>query len=157
VTLNITLVTADRIYQSSDFRLTILKPFEIIETPSSKIVQLHYDNLDGILSYTGVGRWPRKDSPDLAVEVAKWLEGADFSTVVEIAEVIRVRGDDFLAKVARRAGRQQHTFTIAAFENRIPSVALISNFEYVNGDDPPQTLPALAVTTKAFRRSSFVV
>jgi hypothetical protein len=154
MTLNVTLVTADRIYQSSDFRLTIAKPFEIIETQSTKLVQLQYDNLDGVLTYTGVGRL-RRDSPDLSIQVAKWLEGKEELLLPGIAEIIRFEGDRFLRRVAAQPPR--HTFTIAAFENGVPSVALISNFQYADGRTAPHLLPRMVVSTRGYRKSSFVV
>ena len=124
MTLNITLVTSSRIYQSSDFMLTIPKPYEVVSTSSTKVVQIQYAHVHGFVTYTGVGRWPNRRSRDTSTRVAEWLSGPGEMSFAELAELIRDKGQQFLRRVVAQAGPQPHTFTIAGFVNGVPSVAL---------------------------------
>lgn len=157
MTLNITLVTSSRIYQSSDFKLTIPATGEVVSLASTKLVQLQYPTFDGFLTYTGVGRWPRKDSLDTSARVVEWLSGASDLSLEQLVDKVREEGQRFLNRVEVTNGRQPHTFTVATFINGIPKVALISNYEYANGRTLPSLSPDLAVSDRAYRGSSFVV
>jgi hypothetical protein len=157
VTLNITLVTSGRIYQSTDFMLTIGRPYEVVSLSSTKIVRFQYEDTDGFVVYTGVGRWPDRNSKDTSVRVADWLKGHAGLSFDGVVERVRAGGDGFLGEVASFLGIQCHKFTVAGFENGVPVVALVSNIEEVSGRTFAAPLKQLRVTKKAYRGSSFAV
>jgi hypothetical protein len=80
MTLNITLLTERAIYQSADFRLTNADTGETITETSTKLVTLQYFQWDGVVTYTGVGRWRGRDTADWLVEWLIGLENASART-----------------------------------------------------------------------------
>ena len=61
MTLNLTLLTKTTIYQSADYRLTDLDTRQWTDE-STKLVTFQYPNWHGLLTYTGIGRWQRKQT-----------------------------------------------------------------------------------------------
>ena len=149
MTLNVCVLTATRIYQSSDFKLTIPATGEVVSERSTKIVTFQYPEFEGFVSYTGVGRWPRKDSPDTSERLAGWLDGYPNESFDDTVGRIQAKGTEFLRRVEQANGRQRHTFLVAAFVNRIPTVVVISNFESITG----QELTTIRNDLRIYRRS----
>jgi hypothetical protein len=126
MTLNITVLTPDVIYQSADFRLTNLKTGKPFPDPSPKSVTLTYLIWRGFITYTGVGSWRGRDVSAYLVE---WLTGSTDSSMADVAETVARKGTELLRDFERSYARRKHTFTLAGFSNQGPRVYVISNFE----------------------------
>jgi hypothetical protein len=127
MTLNITVLTPDVIYQSADFRLTNADTHALITDASRKLVSLQYSGWDGLVTYTGVGRWQGRD---LSQSIADWVSGVEDATPDWMANRIAERGDQLLDDVHARTGnRYRQTFVLAAFLDGRVHAYLISNFE----------------------------
>jgi hypothetical protein len=83
MTLNITALTSDVIYQSADFRLTYGMT-GIFKDESNKTVNLDYPALKGMVTYTGIGKI--KDV-DIATYVGEWISGPNSLGLAEIADI----------------------------------------------------------------------
>src|SRR5687768_16943322 len=112
MTLNLTLLTADAIYQSADFQLTDASTSQPLQLESKKLVTFHYSTWEGFVTYTGVGRWRGRETSDWIVE---WLTGLEDSSPTEVIERLRERGTTFLREIERAPGgqRHHHTFVFA--------------------------------------------
>ena len=88
MTLNITIMTPDVLYQSADFRLTNLDNGGPMPHKSHKIVSLSYPDWAGYVTYTGLGRWGEKDTSDWVVE---WLENNDSLGPDEVVALLAER------------------------------------------------------------------
>jgi hypothetical protein len=86
MTLNVTLLTERAIYQSADFRLTDADTGTVITDASTELVTLQYYEWDGFVTYTGVGRWRRRDISDWLVE---WMTGLEDATPQDVAQLHR--------------------------------------------------------------------
>jgi hypothetical protein len=155
MTLNIALLTSDRLYVSTDFKLSDGR--REISVTSTKVVVLKYPRFDGFVNYTGVGRWPTETSRDTSDRVIEWLEGKRDLEFDDIVEVIRAEGDRFLADVERRLERKRHTFTVAGFSDGRAVIAVVSNFETVTGETFTDVRAQLEVSTKTVRGGPLVV
>ena len=151
MTLNLTLLTAEAIYQCADFRLT--------DGDSMKATRQPVDEAgDGAL--LGVGRI-RHLHRSRAMARPRHL-GVDCGLAHRDARGVARRSDradprrgtDFLRAIERAPGgrRYRHTFVVAAFVDGEPLVATISNFEDCSGlsDDVPAA--ELAVDTRVLGR-----
>jgi hypothetical protein len=155
MTLNIALITSDRLYVSSDFKLSVGS--KVISLTSTKLVVLKYPRFDGFVNYTGVGRWPTEAYRDTSDRIIEWLENKADLGFDEIVEVIRVEGDRFLADVERRLERKCHTVTIAGFSDGQAVIAVVSNFETVTGETFADVRAGLQVSSKTVRRDDPLV
>ncbi|MDX6653906.1 MAG: hypothetical protein QOH18_607, partial [Solirubrobacterales bacterium] len=154
MTLNITVIGEEAIYQSADFRLVNPKTGELITESSSKLVVVGGWEWNGLVSYTGIGRWPDKDTSDWLVD---WLTGEKLGPE-ELVERIREKGSAWLTHIRRATGTPwRHTFVAAAFPDAIPTVWVISNFEDAVGLTLSTPRPALMVSRRAFKGRSLVV
>jgi hypothetical protein len=70
MTLIITALTKRTIYQSGDFRLADADSGRMISNSTTKLVLLHYGDWDGLIAYTGIGKWERLDTSEYVV---RWL------------------------------------------------------------------------------------
>jgi hypothetical protein len=52
MTLNITLLTRSRIYQSADFRLSDPVTKRVVPKDSTKLVRVQYESFNGFITYT---------------------------------------------------------------------------------------------------------
>ena len=156
MTLNITLLTGQAIFQSADFRLYDLDNNKIVSNTSTKLVTLQYGKWDGFVSYTGVGRWRGRDTSEFIIE---WLTGLQDATPTEVATRLCQKGTEWLCEIERaEKKRRRHTFIVAAFEAGIPKLILVSNFEDLFGRNDAKPAPALTISTWAFTgRPRYVV
>src|SRR5580698_7334716 len=127
MTLNITVLTADLIYQSADFRITGRPTHN--RTP--KIVTLTYPSFTGLVTYAGIGSLWYKATSQL---IAKWLTGPGDLSMADVAGVLQSKGAELVAEAQRSTGRwEKMTFVLAGFEGGKPSLYVISNFETASG------------------------
>jgi uncharacterized membrane protein len=143
MTLLITLVTPQTIYQSADFRLTDLNTGRLITDESSKLISLQYKGWQGFVAYTGIGGWKGRHTRDFIIE---WLDGFQATSPREVADRISSKGTAWLSEIEKALGkRPPHTFVVTAFDNREPLVAVTSNFE--NAYETYSKYPATELTT----------
>jgi hypothetical protein len=156
MTLNLTLLTADAIYQSADFQLTDGNTNEPIHIESMKIVTVHYPSWEGFVTYTGVGRWKGRDTAEWIVE---WLTRLEDASPDEVAERLRQRGTNFIRGIELAPGgrRHRHTFIFASFMNGKPRVATISNFEDCVGRTGESPSAELQVDSREMGKQPFLL
>jgi len=132
MTLTVTVLSREVIYQSADFRLT----GQHDSHSSPKITQLHFSWFLGIVTYSGLGSYNYKDVSSL---IAEWLTGVPDLSIGEAAELLQARGTQLVAEVRRDGGGLwPMTFVLAGFEdNRPPIVYIASNCENIRREQYP--------------------
>ena len=104
MTLNITILTANVIYQSADFRLWDPARDEVITDSSNKSVSIRMDEWEGALTYTGIGRWGDRDTSEWITE---WLTGVGNVSFTDLQELLRAKetpGSDRSLEARENAG-----------------------------------------------------
>jgi probable HAF family extracellular repeat protein len=140
MTLNITVVSANGIHQSADFRLANFNvgpdgKWIPLEGESPKIITLTYKDWAGYLTYCGVGRWDYKPT---YISAAEWIvslgPNPTFDNVVQILET---RGSEWIRHIQLQRDKfQDHSFILAAYELGLPRVAIVSNTHSTKGRIP---------------------
>lgn len=150
MTLNITVLTPTVIYQSADFRVTDSDTHRPRTDQSAKTVSLHYQDWLGFVTYTGLGQWDDRDVSDY---VAEWLAGQSALGFDDVAAYLAAKGTELIDKVHVSTGRprMRHTFVLAGFVSVRASVAVISNFQAVQGKPRPRADAALSVSCTGLR------
>jgi hypothetical protein len=132
MTLTVTVLSSDVIYQSADFRL-VGQPDS---HSSPKITQLHFPSFLGIVTYSGIGSYGYKDVSSL---VAGWLTGIPNPSIADAASLLKDKGTRLVADASR--GRREllpMTFVLAGFEDsKPPIVYIVSNCENVKREKYP--------------------
>lgn len=154
MTLLITVLTKEAIYQSADFRLTDLDSGGGQTDSSTKLIALQYSGWHGFISYTGIGKWDGKHTSEYVID---WLAGQDNLTAQEIVDQIRDRGTDWLKRIETKWKRPRHTFVLAAFSDAAPFISVISNFQGCFGKTYPATASLTASTATLGDRPLVVV
>lgn len=154
MTLNITLLTDNTIYQSADSRVTDLDTKEIITDKSSKLVTIGYRGWKGLISYTGIGWWKSRDTSEFIVE---WLNGIDEATFDDVAKQVCEEGNKWLKEIEAKLGRYRHTFILAGFESAQPKLAIISNFENCSGKNDNKPGSSLIISSLQYKNRPLVV
>jgi hypothetical protein len=132
MTLTITVITNEVIYQSADFRL-VGQPDS---RRSPKITQIACPSFLGIVTYSGIGSYNYKDVSSL---VAAWLTGKPDFSIAEVATLLKTEGAKLVTDASR--GRSElfpMTFVLAGFEDeKRPIVYIISNWENIRREQFP--------------------
>lgn len=132
MTLNVTVLTETRIFQSSDFRLTA--GVGNYSDSTMKLVTLQYPTFSGLISYTGYAKDRMENPQDTARRIVNWLERSPNIQFHEAVELLRSNATSYIADVERQTGiRHRLTLIAAAFVNTRPIIAVISNYESVYG------------------------
>jgi hypothetical protein len=154
MTLNITLLGEEAIYQSADFRLVDGETGDLITDSSSKIVIVGEWDWNGSVTYTGVGRWRGKSTSDLLVD---WLTEQKVGPE-ELVGIIEERGTAWLKRIHRDTGKWLlHSFVVAAFPAGRPTAWVISNFEDVRSLPRPTPAESLSVSDRSFRGAPQII
>lgn len=141
MTLNITVLARDAIYQSADYRLfdpETNKAYD--DDPSTKSLITGGMAWTGFITYTGVGRVGSRHTSDF---VAEWLTDANNESFDEVADRIRRSAAAWIRRYARG---HRHSFVVAGFVDGVATAALISNFEQGPGRTIGSVSPAFNVT-----------
>lgn len=136
MTLNTTVVTEQRIYQSADYRFTDLMtghPYD--DARNQKIFFVSGKSWLATVCFNGVGR-------TATLDVSSWLTDVCRATTQEESL------NDFLRRLQGAGSwlsqappqNRRHTFTVAAFVGSKPIVSLVSNYERF--DAPPAAVAA---------------
>ena len=157
MTLNITVLTTDVVYQSADFRLSDPRTLKPYDDPSDKTI--HYVGVDPplhlMITYTGIGAWGQKSTGEY---VAEWLANLS-GNAHAVGQRIEYEGTRWLSKISRstRQPIAPHTFVVCGFDGD-PFAAVISNFETVDGPHrPPRVDKQLGTSTTRFSGRRLVV
>lgn len=156
MTLNMTLLTAEAIYQSADFQLTDGDTGDPLLSDSMKLVTVHYWDWEGFVTYTGIGRWRNRDTAEWIVD---WLTGLTDASPEAVLDRLREEGTEFVRAIERAPGgrRHRHTFIFAAFVDGRPRVATISNFEESTGRSEASPAAELRVDSREMGRGPLLV
>ena len=96
MTLNITILTPEVIYQSADYRLFDTNARKSLPMHSNKTVILMYLDWVGFITYTGIGRVNSKDTSQF---VRDWLKGKRDFSFADVVEAIRVNASSWIRGV----------------------------------------------------------
>jgi hypothetical protein len=150
MTLNITVLTRTRIYQSSDFRLST--PEGPLDIPTMKIAHLSYPRFEALACFTGLAKTSIDSSEDTIDHMVKWLATSQGARLFQVVELIRQGATDYVATVEQGSGRRERlTIVVAAFLGERVQVAVISNFQDTSGQIPQAPLPELRVSWESLR------
>ncbi len=156
MTLNITVLSAEGVYQSADFRLAAFEPGPdgrwITKVDNSpKVVHLSYKTWTGCLTYCGVGMWETRPTYET---VADWITEPNRGelTFDQVADLLASNGSKWIDAITTALKRfQPHTFVLAGFVADCPQVALISNTHSIAGRIPRRTGEGLKCSSLASR------
>jgi len=156
MTLNITLVSREAIYQSSDFRLSVFDTATGRYIPRDDVAQkqvfVSTFRWNATVTFTGVGA-------TADIRVADWLaeQVRSFKGHVPFSDLLKalLGADSWLRTVPARDRR--HTFVVAGFVSIYPIVALVSNFETVTAQAHPDPLKRLIVTQFRPRKPQLII
>jgi uncharacterized membrane protein len=155
MTLNITLLTRSRIYQSADFRLADPVTKRIVPRDSTKLVRVQYESFNGFITYTGVGSLYSKDTSAFLVD---WLAGKENLTLDDFVRIVVDEGSSWLDRVNKIAGAPQpHTFVVVAFTGARPKIIIVSNVEDAAGRESSVPRGRLTETRIRARNRSLAV
>ena len=88
MTLNITVLTETRIYQSSDFRLS--SNGTPLPQPAMKLVSLGYPTFSGLVCYTGIAREGESShNATTADHLVEWLKPTANMKLFRVVETIQ--------------------------------------------------------------------
>jgi hypothetical protein len=156
VTLNITLVSAQAIYQCSDFRASVFDratgTYRVKDDTTQKQVFLGTFRWNATVTFTGVASTSRIRVADWLAEQTRPMKGhvpfADLPKALAGAETW-LRGVPAAIKA--------HTFVVAGYSSVDPIVALVSNFETVTGQQHPNPLHKVITTQFRPRNPQLIV
>lgn len=128
LTININIITRRQVVSVSDRRLSRAAG-GIVSERANKMTILSCANAHVVISYNGIGRDHRRETPNdwLASmpELASMSIGDAFASIREMA-------DARLAQLPSAVDRR-HSFILAGFERGRPMLGLISNYEAFEG------------------------
>jgi tetratricopeptide (TPR) repeat protein len=153
MTLNITVATETRIYQSADYRFTDLVTGEKYDDARNQKIFVAAGNMwIATVCFNGVGRTGR-------IEVSKWLSDVCAATTREESLdgfLIRLLAADSWLSTASPRNRR-HSFVVAAFVGRNAIVSLVSNYERFDGPPAADAARRLAIhQSRPTRPQTFV-
>jgi hypothetical protein len=151
VTLNITVLVPNVIYQSTDLLLFDTATRKPYSEPSTKTVTLTYPGWTGFVTYTGLGRARGQDT---SAVVRSWFEGRSELSFDEAVELIRTRGSNWLNAVCWGGER---SFVVAGFVDSVATAAVISNFEKWHGRREASISGELFVSTVTAQTKTEVI
>jgi hypothetical protein len=142
MTLNITVAARWMMAQSSDFRLTTSGGGAVLSDIAQKQIVLQYRGWSGLICYTGVAQWGAHDTAQWLTQVLTHSGGE--RTVRQVIALMVREGNSWLRLVPRN--QRSHSFTLITYENRVPHVYVISNFERGGQQPLPDSLDGLVVS-----------
>ena len=151
VTLNLTVLTRQTIYQAADFRLTEFDTGKIVTDSSDKLVVLEFRSWSGFVTYTGVGALGKRS---IATYVTAWLRGHQGLTMAQVAAVLADRGGQLMGHVTPA---RPHTFILAGFAKGHTRTYVVSNFEKWEGARSSTPSSAFTVTSVSSKSTPKVI
>lgn len=150
MTLNITILSRQFIYQSADYALFNEREKKPLLMPSTKAVVVSNFDWTGFITYTGIGRVRNKH---ISESVREWIRNLDHPSFENVVERIRNRASRWIQAVPGA----RHTFIVAAFVEGLPTAAVVSNFQKWHGLDSTTIGRNFAVSTIVAKRAPQVI
>jgi hypothetical protein len=148
MTLALTILGADAIYQSADLRLTNGDTGRVITDSSTKLVVVGDFEWKGFVSYTGLGRWRGRDTSQWVVD---WMTGIPDSSPPAVVARLVEAGTAWLAEIEHLTRRRhRHTFTVVGFVRGVATAWIVSNFEDARGISRPRADGHLTSSLRRF-------
>lgn len=123
-----------------------------IQSPSTKLVHVTQMNSTIFITYTGIGR---RGLTDTSATLKAWLEGvspnASFETVTEI---IRRKASIWHSNIREK---WPHSFVAVSFDSGVPTTAVISNFQTVDGRQFPLSSEFKNTRSRLATRSAVIL
>lgn len=151
MTLNITILTPQVIYQSADYALFDERAGKQVPMPSTKAVVLSNFDWTGFITYTGIGRVGNKHTSEF---VHEWINSLDRPSFEDVVEKIRSCASSWIQRVKPGS---RHTFVVAAYVEGLPKAAVISNFQKWHGSDSSTIEKLFFVSTVVAKRRTEVI
>ena len=152
MTLNITVLTPQQIYQSADYRLVDPKSPTRSSRNSTKVVTVSGLTWTGFLTYTGVGSIGGRETSEF---VAEWLRDPRGQAYEDVLRTVVRAGSEWLRRFAPGT---PHTFVLAAFVDGEATCSIISNFQRWHGANLNNVLDQLEPSTvRASRQAEVIV
>lgn len=131
MTLTVTVLTREYAACVVDRRLSRAR--SVVSEQARKLIQLDTGNFKGLLAYNGIGRTPKGETPnDWVSEAMKNWNGS----IVKFCERLTEVSEPRLRAIAPYCqGNPKHSFIIAGFDNHIPVMGMISNYEKLGEAD----------------------
>jgi hypothetical protein len=151
VSLSITLLSHNVIYQCGDFRLTDFRTRQPLDFVSQKSIVLQRFGWTALVSFVGVGHTGQLD-------VAEWLAATTAQipqdAAIDALGSALLEANDWLGLFPKR---HAHTFSVGAFVGVRPRAILVSNFESLHAR--PASTPGrnLKITQRFFGKPSILV
>jgi Flp pilus assembly protein TadD len=140
MSLNITVLSRNVIYQSGDFRL-VDSHSRRATFEAQKQVQITRFRWSAVVGFIGIGAVGRLRVSDWLAKKAEELPAkSEFDDLIEVL----LSADDWIQRLP--LDRRFHTFSVGAFIGHRPLFALVSNFESVHARPSRKARPHLRAT-----------
>ncbi|WP_156045304.1 hypothetical protein [Herbidospora cretacea] len=117
-----------------------------------KLITLHNFEFSGFISYTGIAKVDLTSTVDTGGLIVSWLQGHNKITFHDTVEIVRSKASDYVNDIENKTGvRHKLTLIAAAFHNNNPTVAVISNFESVDGREDTTVATELRTSWSSLR------
>jgi len=151
MSLSITLLSRDSIFQCADFRLTDRRTKQPWDFVSQKVIVLNRFGWSAVVSFVGMGHTGQLD-------VAEWLASRTalipHRAPVDELPAALLDANDWLQTLP---GRSPHTFTVGAFVGIQPRAVVVSNFESLHARPSSSPRERLEVSRCTFFKPSVLV
>lgn len=156
MTLNITVLERNRIYQSSDFRLTEQPSGKVLTDSSTKAITIQNSEFMGLLTYTGLGQWKGKDTREWILD---WLVDLGDVALDDVSAGLAERASAWLQTLSPRGNPHGLTLVLASFreDGSDAKVTVISNVEDVTGEVRTASLPMTVSSQRAGARPEVII
>lgn len=152
MSLNITILSPNHIYQSADYQVTAFATGVPVSSRMQKIFFVNCFKWNATVSFIGVAKFEE-------IDVGKWLADrvravAPRDTFDRLIEEL-LKAEEWLIRVP--APHNRHSFSVGAFINAKPVYTLISNFERPSGlADKKAALSLSVYQTRPSKTKTFV-
>lgn len=151
MSLNITVLSEDLIYQSGDFRLVDWHG-QRVNFEAQKQIQITRFRWSAVVAFVGIGSVRNLlVSEWLAGKTAELPQDANFGALIDVL----LSADEWIQRLPLQ--RRLHTFSVGAFVGHRPLFAIVSNFEAVHARPSRLPRPRLQVSYLRPRRERVFV
>lgn len=147
MSLNVTVLTQEYAACGTDRRLSTSNA--VVSERGCKLAQFACGSAKGLITYNGIGRSNAGETPNDWVSTAIRLGDC---SLVEFCERLKSISETRLTALASQfGGNPRHTFAISAFENGIPIIGILSNYEGFDSSNQPDAAASLTLDLRSMR------
>lgn len=151
MSLNITVLSEEVIYQSGDFRLVDWRG-QRVNFEAQKQIQITRFRWSAVVAFVGVGSVRNLIVSEwLAEKTGELAQDGDFGALIDVL----LSADEWIQRLPLQ--RRLHTFSVGAFVGHRPLFAMVSNFEAVHARPSRLPRPRLRATYLRPRRERVFV